>query len=236
MAFLTTSPLPTLGPEVNVLTRRASLGAANMPTAVNLGAPGARDDVRAYGQRLLDAYRDFRLQDLEPFFLGPLTPAGYEKYADLIGAVSPSAAVQARERAELERQKIAALSRSKSRTDAEMKLTGAEDDAERKLDAYLQKISGFDLTGPSPSQAWRVLQGYEDELDRERKTAFEIIGKPLQSEKPNLGEPTALELAATIGKWALVIVGVGVAAWVFLPSLRAALGSSVSGSLALAKG
>lgn len=223
MPLFTTTPLPTLGAEVDVWQRRASLGAANMPTAVNLGAPGARDDVRAYGQRLIDAFRDFRLQDLEPFFLGPLTPAGYEKYAELIGAVSPSAAAHARERADLEREKIASLSRSKSRVDAEMKLTGAEDDAERKLDAYLQKISGFDLTGPSPAQAWRVLQGYEDELDRERKMAIEIIGKPLQSEKPSLGEPTALELAATIGKWVLVIGAVGVAAWIFLPTIKGML-------------
>lgn len=223
MAFLTTSPLPTLGSDVNALSRRASLGAANMPTAVNLGTPGARDEVRAYGQRLIDAFRDFRVQDLEPFFLGPLTPEGYEKYADLIGSVSPDAALQARARADLERKKIETLSRSKSRVAAEMRLTALEDETERKLEKYLQKIAGFDLTGPSPAMAWRTLQGYEDELDRERKMAVEIIGKPLQSEKPNLGEPTALDTLATVGKWVLLIVGVGVAAWVFLPAIKGAL-------------
>jgi len=232
MSLFTTTPLPSFGAP----DRRASLGAANVPTSVNLGSPGARDEVRAYGARLLDAYRDFRLQDLEPFFLGPLTPDGFEQYAKLMAPISVSAADHAKVRAERERQKIAALSRSKERVAAEMKLTATEEENERKLEQYLSDISGFNPLGPSPLQAWRALQGYEDELDRERKRAIEILGKPLESSKPNLGEPTALETLGTIGKWVLVIVGVGVAAWFFLPMIKGALAPAAASAGAALRG
>lgn len=54
-------------------------------------------------------------------------------------------------------------------------------DRRTEFAAYKAQIDTFDITGPTPAQAWQRLQLFEDEYKDSREKFSKLIGKPLAS-------------------------------------------------------
>lgn len=146
------------------------------PVLVATGAPGAREEVRAYSERIRAAWREFYDTDYAPWFsdrtsgkagAGKLAfnvpaPPGVPTFNDPI--VMGSAVGGTPQEREL--------------------MTRVEGDRAAFL-AYAKAIEGFDLFGPSPSQAWQALILHENALKADRARFTPATGRALKSPDPD---------------------------------------------------
>ena len=61
------------------------------------------------------------------------------------------------------------------------------------FEAYRESISGFDVSGPSPSQAWQRLQTFESTLKGDRAKLAALGGKVTSEEPGQLEAPGGVQ-------------------------------------------
>jgi hypothetical protein len=179
--------------------RGASVGAP--PVVVEAGLPGARDEVRAYGYRISEAWHRFWDMDVVPWAasvgFGDVTvvPPGTKIIGTSMGG-DPATAAAFKANAELLDRFV---------------------NDRRAFDAYYDDLSSFSISGPSPSEAWQVLQLYENRLTDDRAALAERKGAPLKSADPGPletpgGVKQGLSMWANFGlslvKWTVAGIGV----------------------------
>lgn len=188
---------PVVGWRNRELRGRAPrIGAA--PMVVQTGAPGAREETRAYAERIRSAWRAFFAQDVSPWakqhFDATIPPDGTGPGGIVIGDVigSDPAKVKAQKaRAEL-------LDRLLSHR--------------QKFEAFVEAIGSFSIGGPSPAEAWTTLEGWEATLKSDRTDLAADRG-PLKSDDPGkLDEAGGINAAASSIAGAVKTAGVAAVA------------------------
>jgi hypothetical protein len=164
---------------------RGVRGFGEPPAIVKIGAPGARDEVRAYADRIHSAWEDFIANDVDPFVA---KRSGKSDSEALIGDVVDDVT----------------LLGGMSTADRDAVLKIHEDRS--SFESYRESISGFSITGPSPSEAWQVLIDFEATYKADRKR-LKSRGWTLQTSTPG-----ALEAPGGISQEGLPPILVGVVA------------------------
>jgi len=145
------------------------------PTNVELDLPGSVDDVRAYGNRIDQAWRDFWANDVRPWSKAKLD---FEK--DVVGGGSTMGEVLGEDPAAVEERRRL------------IKFYESLESERGRFLAYKEEIDKVNpklgLLGPrigvSPSEAWQQLQIFETNLGRARQAFAAETGKPLKSPEP----------------------------------------------------
>lgn len=168
------------------------------PVLVEAGAPGAREEVRAYAERIRQAWAAFWSADVRPwaqkhFDIDPAVDIDPTKIVlgDVLGSDPAKVAAQ--------KKRIALFDRLVKDRNA--------------FEVYRQALQGFDIGGPSPSQAWQALQLHEAALKADR-ASLASDGQKLTTPDVVLEEPGGVEggsdsisgAAKTVGT-ALVALG-----------------------------
>jgi hypothetical protein len=178
------------------------------PLIVESGAPGARDEVKAYADRITAAWQSFFDVDVHPWAIGvglvgatglpkEIEDEWGEQLAGFV-AVDPSTNSPAPTK---KTKKDQALYFAKVRADR------------LAFDSYRGDILSFDLSGPGPSQAWQRLQLFEKTLHADRAAFQATTGIAPKSDVPEqLEEPGGVKREGYMGKIVLA-VGILAGAW-----------------------
>ncbi len=150
---------------------RSSVVVGAAPFDVSVGWLGAREEVRAYAERIRASWREFYDSDFAPWLADRLAGVGGSKLA--FSVPTPPGVPQFND--------PIVLGSVVGGTPAERAYVTRVENDRLAFEAYRAQLDKFNIAGPSPSQAWQALILHERALKRDREDFAPATGRTLKS-------------------------------------------------------